>query len=47
MADARLAWEAEGETRFDGSAIVSWEGLTSSKLPAPSYEGAGKRAMDH
>ena len=30
---------------FDRSIIVSWGELTGSKLPAPSYEKAGKHVL--
>ena len=30
---------------FDSIVIVSWEGVTSSKLQAPSYDEAGKCAL--
>ena len=40
----RLALKAVGVAYFHCFVIVSWGGLTSSKLKAPSYEKAGTRA---
>ena len=40
----RLAMKAVGGAHFHCFVIVSWGGLTSSKLKAPSYEKAGTRA---
>ncbi len=45
----RLALKAVGVAYFHCFVIVSWGGLTSSKLKAPSYEAAGTRVptTDH
>ena len=37
--------EAIWRIAFDDSVVVSWEELTSSKLPAQSYEEAGEHIL--